>query len=205
MSRNSFRSKLPFPTQNVINDIIHSNRTFIFKSIRYLPSYCSIRKYHLSLKTFKNEIKDASKTKFQEYYMAIALEAKNNEEMQKLQRDKALKSNEDPRMAERAMRKWMFLEAVEVFLENNGEHKRGHVEFIFDALKHMEPLGLHRDISCYKALFKVNLLNIYIHYILSLCELVYKPEARVELKAGRSIKIVCKVARPVDSNFEVKF
>jgi len=37
------------------------------------------------------------------------------------------------------------------------------------------------------------------------CELVYKPEARVEKRAGRSIRIVCKVARPVDSNFEVKF
>jgi len=36
------------------------------------------------------------------------------------------------------------------------------------------------------------------------CELVYKPEARVELKAGQSIRIVCKVARPVDLNFNIK-
>jgi len=34
-------------------------------------------------------------------------------------------------------------------------------------------------------------------------ELVYKPEARVEQKACRSIRIVCKVARRVDLNFEV--
>jgi len=39
----------------------------------------------------------------------------------------------------------------------------------------------------------------------TVCELVYKPEARVELKAGRSIRIVCKVARPVDLKFEVTF
>ena len=46
----------------------------------------------------------------------------------------------------------------------------------------------------------------YIHiFIVSVCELVYKPEARVEYKACRSIRIVCKVARPVDLNFEVKF
>jgi len=37
------------------------------------------------------------------------------------------------------------------------------------------------------------------------CELVYKPEARVDEKAGRSNRIVCKVARPVDLKFEVKF
>jgi len=39
----------------------------------------------------------------------------------------------------------------------------------------------------------------------SVCELVYKPKARVELTASRSIRIVCKVARPVDLKFEVKF
>jgi len=41
--------------------------------------------------------------------------------------------------------------------------------------------------------------------ILAVCELVYKPEARVEQKACRSIRTVCKVARRVDLNFEVKF
>ena len=39
----------------------------------------------------------------------------------------------------------------------------------------------------------------------AVCELVYKPEARVEQKACRSIRIVCKVAQRVDLNFEVKF
>ena len=36
------------------------------------------------------------------------------------------------------------------------------------------------------------------------CKLVYKPEARVEWKAWRLIRIVYKVAFPVDLNFEVK-
>jgi len=39
----------------------------------------------------------------------------------------------------------------------------------------------------------------------AVCELVYKPEAWVEYTARRSIRIVCKVARPVDLNFKVKF
>ena len=39
----------------------------------------------------------------------------------------------------------------------------------------------------------------------AVCELVYKPEAPVEYKAGRSIRIVCKVARSVDLKIEVKF
>jgi len=39
----------------------------------------------------------------------------------------------------------------------------------------------------------------------SVCDLVYKPEARVEYTAGRSIKIVCKIARLVDLNFGLKF
>ena len=39
----------------------------------------------------------------------------------------------------------------------------------------------------------------------TVCELVYKPEAWVESKAGRSIRIVYKKAWPVDLNFGVKF
>ena len=41
-------------------------------------------------------------------------------------------------------------------------------------------------------------------YETSVCELVHKPEARVEYTAGRSIRIVYKIARPVDLNFGVK-
>jgi len=36
-------------------------------------------------------------------------------------------------------------------------------------------------------------------------ELVYKPEVRVKQKASRSIRLVWKVARPVDLKFELKF
>ena len=37
----------------------------------------------------------------------------------------------------------------------------------------------------------------------AVCELVYKPEAWVEYMTGRSIKIVYKIARPVDLKFGV--
>jgi len=49
------------------------------------------------------------------------------------------------------------------------------------------------------------LYNVYSVSIISVCELVYKPEAGIELKAGRSIRIAYKKAWLVDLNFRVKF
>jgi len=55
--------------------------------------------------------------------------------------------------------------------------------------------------------FKDLLLACCLLFILkgTVCKLVYTPEARVDKKTGWSIRIVCKVARPVNLNFEVKF
>lgn len=47
-----------------------------------------------------------------------------------------------------------FKEMVNIF-ENKDVHRRGHVEFIYAALKNMEPFGVHKDIEIYKALINV--------------------------------------------------
>ncbi|XP_052784269.1 evolutionarily conserved signaling intermediate in Toll pathway, mitochondrial-like [Mya arenaria] len=93
------------------------------------------------------------KRKFQEYYTAVLAEVQSNKRLQMLSNNQEM--SKDPVLKERAMKKWIFLEAVEVYLAKNEEHRRGHVEFITDALAQMEELGVHRDLSCYKALLKV--------------------------------------------------
>ncbi|CAO1354987.1 unnamed protein product [Diamesa hyperborea] len=47
-----------------------------------------------------------------------------------------------------------FKEMVQIF-ENKDVHRRGHVEFIYAALKNMEAFGVHKDIEIYKALLNV--------------------------------------------------
>ncbi|CAG0919435.1 unnamed protein product [Notodromas monacha] len=40
-----------------------------------------------------------------------------------------------------------FLEAIEYFTRQDVTHRRGHVEFIYAALKEMEPYGLNRNLN----------------------------------------------------------
>lgn len=47
-----------------------------------------------------------------------------------------------------------YLSLIELF-ETRNIHRRNHVEFIYAALKNMEPFGVHRDIEVYKALINV--------------------------------------------------
>jgi len=47
-----------------------------------------------------------------------------------------------------------FQNAVGVFLQRN-VHRRGQVEFIYAALKHMREFGVLRDLDCYKALLNI--------------------------------------------------
>lgn len=47
-----------------------------------------------------------------------------------------------------------YLTMVQVF-ESKNIHRRNHVEFIYAALRNMEPFGVHRDIEVYKALMNV--------------------------------------------------
>lgn len=47
-----------------------------------------------------------------------------------------------------------FVIAIEVFITRD-KHARGHVEFIYAALKHMKEFGVHRDLAAYKKLVDV--------------------------------------------------
>lgn len=41
------------------------------------------------------------------------------------------------------------------FYKNRDVHRRGHVEFIYAALKHMKEFGVHKDLEAYKKLIDV--------------------------------------------------
>lgn len=47
-----------------------------------------------------------------------------------------------------------YLDVIHIF-ENKSIHRRGHVEFIYAALKNMESFGVHQDLEVYKALIDV--------------------------------------------------
>ncbi|XP_069684979.1 evolutionarily conserved signaling intermediate in Toll pathway, mitochondrial isoform X1 [Periplaneta americana] len=47
-----------------------------------------------------------------------------------------------------------FLDMIRIF-ENRDIHRRGHVEFIYAALRHMEVFGVHKDLEVYKSLIDV--------------------------------------------------
>jgi len=47
-----------------------------------------------------------------------------------------------------------FLDMIHIF-ESKGIHRRGHVEFIYAALRHMEQFGVHKDLEVYKSLIDV--------------------------------------------------
>lgn len=47
-----------------------------------------------------------------------------------------------------------FLELIRVF-ESRDVHRRGHVEFIYAALRHMDEFGVNKDLEVYKALIDI--------------------------------------------------
>lgn len=48
-----------------------------------------------------------------------------------------------------------YLEMIRIFVDMNAVHRRGHVDFIYAALKNMEDFGVHKDLQVYKALIDV--------------------------------------------------
>nr|CAD7456215.1 unnamed protein product [Timema tahoe] len=47
-----------------------------------------------------------------------------------------------------------YLDMVKMF-ESRGSHRRGHVEFIYSAMRHMEEFGVEKELQVYKALIDV--------------------------------------------------
>nr|CAD7578321.1 unnamed protein product [Timema californicum] len=50
--------------------------------------------------------------------------------------------------------KQTYLDMVKIF-ESRGIHRRGHVEFIYSAMRHMEEFGVEKELQVYKALIDV--------------------------------------------------
>ncbi|KAJ8946801.1 hypothetical protein NQ314_008785 [Rhamnusium bicolor] len=48
-----------------------------------------------------------------------------------------------------------YLEMVKIFINRDNVYRRGHVEFIYSALKNMEEFGVQKDLEVYKALIDV--------------------------------------------------
>ncbi|KAG5898528.1 hypothetical protein JTB14_038479 [Gonioctena quinquepunctata] len=48
-----------------------------------------------------------------------------------------------------------YLEMVKIFINRDHIYRRGHVEFIYSAMKNMEAFGVHKDLEVYKALIDV--------------------------------------------------
>lgn len=48
-----------------------------------------------------------------------------------------------------------YMDMVHLFAEKDNVHRRGHVEFIYSALKNMESFGVHKDLEVYKAILDV--------------------------------------------------
>ncbi|XP_044760666.1 evolutionarily conserved signaling intermediate in Toll pathway, mitochondrial-like isoform X1 [Coccinella septempunctata] len=48
-----------------------------------------------------------------------------------------------------------YLEMVKIFINRDQVYRRGHVEFIHSALKHMKEFGVHKDLEVYRSLIDV--------------------------------------------------
>ncbi|XP_045476027.1 evolutionarily conserved signaling intermediate in Toll pathway, mitochondrial [Harmonia axyridis] len=48
-----------------------------------------------------------------------------------------------------------YLDMVKIFINRDQIYRRGHVEFVHSALKHMEEFGVHKDLEVYRALIDV--------------------------------------------------
>lgn len=58
-----------------------------------------------------------------------------------------------------------YLEMVKIFINRDHVYRRGHVEFIYSALKNMEEFGVHKDLEVYKSLIDVLPKGMLTHYL----------------------------------------
>ena len=101
---------------------------------------------------------------FDEYYSAV-IEAHKSDD--KLVAFKYQEMSDDKTERDIELRRWMFVEAVDIYIQKSDSvhHsglRRGHIDFITEALSRMKDLGVHRDLACYKALIKVVLCTMFL-------------------------------------------
>lgn len=68
-----------------------------------------------------------------------------------------------------------FLEAVKIYTNRPGP-RRGHVEFIYSALKYMEEFGVHKDLEAYKNILDILPKGQYIPTNMFQAELFHYPK-----------------------------
>ena len=95
-----------------------------------------VRNYSKAEKSNSDEKNDSKKKEDHDNYIRRALIVKGSFEHA---------SNKD---------KGTYLEMINIF-ENKDVHRRGHVEFIYAALKNMESYNVHKDLEVYKSLINV--------------------------------------------------
>ena len=71
-----------------------------------------------------------------------------------------------------------FLEAIKMYTTRTGP-KRGHVEFIYSALKYMEEFGVHRDLEAYKKILDTLPKGQYIATTMWQVEFQHYPKQQV--------------------------
>ncbi|XP_066250448.1 evolutionarily conserved signaling intermediate in Toll pathway, mitochondrial [Euwallacea similis] len=83
----------------------------------------------------------------------IRISSRNFKDSQK-KSDRAL-SIRDPFEEVKDKSKGTYLQLINIFMEQERVYRRGHVEFIYAALKHMQEFGVQGDLDVYRALIDV--------------------------------------------------
>ena len=88
---------------------------------------------------------------FDRFYEIVLKESENDSNF-------ALRNIQGANMSDldkkRAIQRWTFDQVVDIFVKNN-LNRRGHVDFIYEALDRIISLGLQRDMDAYRKLLMV--------------------------------------------------
>lgn len=103
-------------------------------------------RHGLALYKFKNQPSTCSTLNFPKFFHTSALFRDKN--------DKAVVVR-DSFDDVKNKNKNTYLEMVKIYINREHVYRRGHVEFIYSALKHMEEFGVQKDLEVYKALIDV--------------------------------------------------
>lgn len=101
-------------------------------------------------------IKELPTPRVKEFHISVTAFGRDENSLE-TQKKLYVKSNSlfEELAEKRSQDKLTFCSAIQMFIVKDTLYRRGHVEFIYAALEHMERFGVHRDLSVYKALLEV--------------------------------------------------
>ncbi|KAL4240183.1 hypothetical protein ACF0H5_000977 [Mactra antiquata] len=158
---------------------LFSNNNFYqcdtLKNIYKISNVNLTRKFSTT-KTCTQQIKATHS--FDEFYTAVE---ESNASLEDLKIFKFLNLSDNPTERDIQIKRWMFVEAVDLYVEKTTTPqaaglRRGHIEFLTQALGRMKELGVARDIECYKALIKVFPPDIMVPMTLMQMEFYHYPK-----------------------------